>query len=761
MKKLNKLAVLPLLALGAGALINTQSSVDVKADEPQTSPAVIVSRDVYTGTLDMFEDGYLSPDDLFHAGFYGAQGHADYEIRTIEISGKQTKVLDMTVIADDGYGSSKMLVIGSAGLTDLAVGQKYTISMYLDLSQMTGGELFLEYAAQSDWTGVKINTSGVVHILDGNHAKNASYNTETKMLTFDFVAKQICTDKLDGQDMRPYFHFTIVNSENSDIITFGDMKFTEKAATFEQDFENIAVGTPLQPTSFDITNFYNKGMPDSKVATDGNGNNYLQVTWENTKDTMDWNGFYINRLNESNSSVVSGHTYRLTMDVLDNNFREMYVKYHDSDDRECNTFLPDGTIAEWSNPSEYLTNAYWDGTKLCQEITISSSKHNQFWPQIYIEFCVPAETTLDVKIDNIKLEDITTMGVTELKVSGADSFVKGTEFSASDLVVKGVRNGEEIVLDNYSLNSSAFNKDVVGEYDISVSIADDTYTLSKTYKASVHNNVSGVTLKSAPSKLSYKYNEDLDLTGAVIEVTREDGSKENVNVTAAMVTGFNKTLIGEQTLTVSYLDHSFTFKVTVSDYATGISVKTAPASEVNYGEDLNLANAKITVTNASGATNDVAMTSSMLSGFNKNQLGEQTITVTYEGKTATFTVTVVDYLASISMKSNPTKVEYELNEELDLTGAKIETSTASGVKNEVDVVASMVTGFDSSTAGQKTLTVTYEGKTTTFVVTIKAPYVPEPEAKSGCGGSVVAACGLVSMLAIAGASLLGLKKKED
>ena len=68
-------------------------------------------------------------------------------------------------------------------------------------------------------------------------------------------------------------------------------------------------------------------------------------------------------------------------------------------------------------------------------------------------------------------------------------------------------------------------------------------------------------------------------------------------------------------------------------------------------------------------------------------------------------------LESITV-SGPTKTEYEIGDELDLTGLVVTAHYSDG--SEVAVEDYEVSGFDSSTAGEKTITVTYQDKTTTF-----------------------------------------------
>lgn len=75
----------------------------------------------------------------------------------------------------------------------------------------------------------------------------------------------------------------------------------------------------------------------------------------------------------------------------------------------------------------------------------------------------------------------------------------------------------------------------------------------------------------------------------------------------------------------------------------------------------------------------------------------------------------VSALDSITV-SGPTKTEYKIGEELDLAGLEVTAHYSDG--SEVAVEEYEVSGFDSSTAGEKTVTVTYEGKIAAFTVNV-------------------------------------------
>ena len=78
------------------------------------------------------------------------------------------------------------------------------------------------------------------------------------------------------------------------------------------------------------------------------------------------------------------------------------------------------------------------------------------------------------------------------------------------------------------------------------------------------------------------------------------------------------------------------------------------------------------------------------------------------------------------MTTPPTKTEYLVGEELDLTGMVVTATYTDGTTKIVEHSKLTVSGFDNTTAGEKQITVTYEGKTATFIVNVvEEPVVPE------------------------------------
>jgi glucan-binding YG repeat protein len=72
----------------------------------------------------------------------------------------------------------------------------------------------------------------------------------------------------------------------------------------------------------------------------------------------------------------------------------------------------------------------------------------------------------------------------------------------------------------------------------------------------------------------------------------------------------------------------------------------------------------------------------------------------------------------IWVSTKPSKVVYYAGENLDITGMVVKATYSDG--NSVEVTNYTVSGYSASTIGEQTITVTFSGKTATFIVTVVA-----------------------------------------
>lgn len=148
-----------------------------------------------------------------------------------------------------------------------------------------------------------------------------------------------------------------------------------------------------------------------------------------------------------------------------------------------------------------------------------------------------------------------------------------------------------------------------------------------------------------------------------------------------------------------------------------ISIKTLPSkTEYEIKDALNTDGLILEIKNQNGKTETVT------EGFTcsqtiLNNIGTQTIIVTYKGKTAWFDVEVADKVKSISINTNPSQTLYTAEETLYPYGLVLNVNYESGV------VGTITDGYACSpielnNVGTQEITVSYGDKTTSFNVTV-------------------------------------------
>ncbi|MDO4852504.1 MAG: bacterial Ig-like domain-containing protein, partial [Clostridia bacterium] len=100
-------------------------------------------------------------------------------------------------------------------------------------------------------------------------------------------------------------------------------------------------------------------------------------------------------------------------------------------------------------------------------------------------------------------------------------------------------------------------------YSASFTMPDEAVTVEATFEGGDPVTVIGIKLNSDNAKKDYTVGDNLDVTGMTIEVSKSGGSWETVYVTAGMVSGFDSSKLGKQTLTVTYEGFTDTYEIEV------------------------------------------------------------------------------------------------------------------------------------------------------------------------------------------------------
>jgi hypothetical protein len=156
--------------------------------------------------------------------------------------------------------------------------------------------------------------------------------------------------------------------------------------------------------------------------------------------------------------------------------------------------------------------------------------------------------------------------------------------------------------------------------------------------------------------------------------------------------------------------------------AVSIAIATKPTkNEYISGSSLSLEGGIIQVSYDNYTSENVALNKAIVTGFDTNTPGVQTITVEYLGLKTTFNVTVIERaITKVEMLELPTFREYITGEPLEVAGGALTAYYNDNTTEIVPFDLTEVTGFDTKKIGKQTLTVEYAGFTFKYDVTVEA-----------------------------------------
>ena len=239
---------------------------------------------------------------------------------------------------------------------------------------------------------------------------------------------------------------------------------------------------------------------------------------------------------------------------------------------------------------------------------------------------------------------------------------------------------------------------------------------STSSSSQVVKTLEGIRIEAEPTKKNYFVGDAFDATGLKVKAIYNTGEEDLAS--GYQLSGFDSETAGEKTVTVTFMSKTASFKVNVEAVVlTGIEIAAEPTKKTYYaGDAFDAAGLQVKAVYNNGKKEDLAADAYALSGFDTNVSGTQTITVTYQEKTATFAVTVIGK-EGIAVTA-PKKVRYAIGDAFDATGLVVAQRFADGTQVPLAEGAYQLSGFDSETVGEKTITVTVGADTAEFKVNV-------------------------------------------
>lgn len=208
---------------------------------------------------------------------------------------------------------------------------------------------------------------------------------------------------------------------------------------------------------------------------------------------------------------------------------------------------------------------------------------------------------------------------------------------------------------------------------------------------------------SLPSKLKYKKGESFDSSGLVVKATYNNGT--SAEISDYTISSPDMLSAGTKTVTITYDEQTAAFDIEVIAISK-IEITTLP-NKLEYRKNDTLDTTGLVVSTVwTDGSKEVLADGYTVSDLDSTETGEKTITITYQDFTATFTVEVVADASGIRISHYPTKIYYKIGESFDSTGLVVVVVRQDGTEKEITDYT--VSGFDSSKAGTKTITVSYQ-----------------------------------------------------
>ncbi len=259
--------------------------------------------------------------------------------------------------------------------------------------------------------------------------------------------------------------------------------------------------------------------------------------------------------------------------------------------------------------------------------------------------------------------------------------------------------------------------------DLGDSSADSTikaFTTTELNDGSLKN----IVITQPPEKVSYFEGEDFNKAGMIITANYNSKTKPSAVLDSesySIIDGSNLKA-GQTSVTIKYLDKTVEQPISVEkDTVTELRIKN-PATTLTYkeGQSFDKTGLIIEAVYKSGAVKTIS-DYEILDG--NNLRGTQTkVTISYEGKTVDLAITITpNPLLNIIVSKQPDKTNYVVGQNFDPTGMVITGNYQDG--NSYEIIDFIVENGTNLTINQSSVTISFDGKTTTQPITVEGKSV--------------------------------------
>ena len=366
---------------------------------------------------------------------------------------------------------------------------------------------------------------------------------------------------------------------------------------------------------------------------------------------------------------------------------------------------------------------YSDGSvaEVTEGFTVSGFDSNRAGNQTLTVTYMGAAVTFSVKVNRTEV-----IGIEIASLPAKTEYRTGEALDLTGLTLRASYSNGDTVLITEGFTVSGFDSSQAGQQTVLVVYGEAAAEFTVVVKETEEVTIVGVEISATPVKNTYWIGEELDTAGLVLEVFYSDGSVVQITEDFTL-SGFSSAAAGTKNVQVHYGEFFDLFTVTVKKPTVSkVAIETQPhKTEYWIGEELDTTGLTLKITNSDGST-AIVSGGFTCKGFSSTTAGTKRVIITYStysAKMVFLSVTVKEpQITGIAVATLPARTEYEIGEALDVTGLTLMSLYSDG-KTEAITEGYTLSGFDSTTIGEKTVTVTYGEFSAQFSVKVNCGHI--------------------------------------
>ena len=231
-----------------------------------------------------------------------------------------------------------------------------------------------------------------------------------------------------------------------------------------------------------------------------------------------------------------------------------------------------------------------------------------------------------------------------------------------------------------------------------------------------------ISLDTSDTQTTFNVGDTFSYEGLSVTANYDDGSSDIVTPTT--VSTPDMSTAGQKTVTVTYTEDDVTKTATYNITVNAVTLASIEVSnaKIDYYVGDTFVKPTVTATYSNGSTSDVT-NSATFTGYNLSNAGNQTVTFSYNNvltQTTSYNITVTAVTVTSIDVANP-KTLFSVGDSFSF-GGTVTAHYNNGSSQDVTASATF-SGYNMSTAGNQTVTVSYGGQSTTYQITVSSSSV--------------------------------------